>query len=490
MATFSTTLVPSCLPMAGGVTATPGIGGKTLVVFGGQFVAGDRIFLNATEAATGFSYVLCAGLVTGKVPSFVFTYKQKVYFLAGTSLYFSAIDLPTSFNQDYTAGNGYEDLSNMSGTAENLVAIGSYQGRLSIFSRLTSQIWSVDPDPSLNNLLQTLENVGTVAKLSVKGIGELDLYFLSDSGFRSIRPRDASSNATTYDVGTPIDTMMQGILSVLSDSNKAVSCATVEPLSNRYWCFVKGSGSEPDAIYVFSNFSQSGVNAWSRYLPTSETAGTPSAASYPSGQPIISYTVPGDTICIWTPGANEVSFQIGSTTILTSTHGAGVPVTFTSPSGSNIAYVTGTAQLAAFTGSLLYQQSFTPELFELYLGRIYVRAGDNIYLYGGSSGNVYDYSVASFETFWMDGKSPSTKKISSGMDFAFTGAWKMKFGMDYVSQTLEPLPIYDAAVASYDGGRIPITINGTHLKVTGETTGTVAATFDAITILFSEAETT
>ncbi len=318
-----------------------------------------------------------------------------------------------------------------------------------MFSRTTTQIWAMDANPNNNDLVQVLENIGTVAPLSVKSIGDLDVYFLADSGFRSVRVRDASSNALIADVGTPIDTLIQGVLAGMTDANKAVAAGVVDPSSNRYWCCVNG------VIYVYSNFQESGIKAWSTYTPTFRYILYPSALTYPDAGAGVSgplgflFLVVGRTYT-WIPSATDVTY-----------------------------------------GGLLYltaQTSFTPTKFELLNGRIYVRAGDDIFLYGGTSGVVYDDSVASWATFWMDAKSPSTRKESSGIDAAFTGAWTLSFGMDASSGIMDTVYVNNAA--TYWQGRIPATLNGQHMKMAGSTTGETAATFDAFSILFTQGDTT
>lgn len=482
------TLSTTCTVPAGGIAASAGTGKQYRVTVGGtwSFSGTERIALTATSERTGYVTVMGAGLVTGLVPSFAFTYKKKLYFLSGTTLYFSAIDRPTVFNDTNAAGNGFEELTNSSGTAETLKAIAPYQGKQVIFSRTTTQIWAVDADPNNNSLTQTLENVGTVASLSVKPIGELDVYLLSDSGFHSVRPRDASSNANVVGVGAPIDTLMQGILSALSDADKAVSCGIMDPTSNRYWCFVKGANGESNAIYVYSNFRESGVSAWGTYSPTAPVALTPSSNVYVGPGFLITYSGLdiGGTYT-WTPGVKEIAFVSGTTTILTSTLGVGVAVTFIAT--ATTVTVTG-FEAVGYTGLLTQQVAFVPERFELLNGRIYIRAVDNIYLYGGVNNATYDDSVAEWSTFWMDAKSPSTVKNESGIDAAFTGGWLIKAGVDPKSGTLEE--VYNYTEPTYWQGRIPFTRNGTHAKMYGKTTGKTAATFDAFSILFQGGNTT
>src|SRR3546814_10554479 len=67
---------------------------------------------------------------------------------------------------------------------------------LAIFARRAIQIEYVDPDPALNQQLQVLNNIGTVAPHSVVSFGDSDVFFLSESGVRSLRARDSSNSAS------------------------------------------------------------------------------------------------------------------------------------------------------------------------------------------------------------------------------------------------------------------------------------------------------
>lgn len=360
---------------------------------GGSWILDEHFTLFLRSVLGGVTTQVGYGAVTGIEPTYAFTYKRKLYVLAGTSFYFSAIDLPTTFNDPNATGNGYVDVSDNTATAAELKALAPYQGKMGVLGRNTSQIWAVDPDPANYLLTQDLINIGTVGKLTPKSLGDLDIYFLSDSGFRSIRVRDASNNAIITDAGSPIDKTVQDVLISMTSAEKDDCCGAVEPNANRYMCWVD------DKMYVLSDFRESKILAWS------------------------TYTLPA-----------------------------------------------------------------TPEKFEVSQGLVYFRSENKIYVYGGLDGVTYDSTVASWSTFWMDGKNPSTRKSTYAIDAAFTGAWTITFGMDPAAGTLAT--IYTHNAATYWQGRIPVTQNGYFFKIAGATTGATAATFDAFSILYRSHETT
>jgi len=134
-----------------------------------------------------------------------------------------------------------------------------YQNRLAIFARRSVQIWNVDPDPDLNSVYQLLLNVGAESAESIVGYGDQDIFFLSETGLRSLRARDSSNIASTSDVGVAID---QDFIDYVREQPQNIvsrSKAVLESLDGRY---LLALGSR---IYVFSNFPGSRVSAWSTY---------------------------------------------------------------------------------------------------------------------------------------------------------------------------------------------------------------------------------
>jgi putative flippase GtrA len=185
--------------------------------------------------------------------------KTKVYSTAQSLVHFSGIQEPLEVN-DPAKEAGFIDLSTNAEGSERLTAIANYQQNLAIFSERTVQIWYVDVQASGNQQLQVLNNTGAIAPLSVQEIGDSDVFYLSESGIRSLRARDSSNAAFATDIGNPIDTL------VLADINAdrltvRESRAVLEPRDGRY---ILAVGNK---CYVFSYFPASRVSAWSLYEP-------------------------------------------------------------------------------------------------------------------------------------------------------------------------------------------------------------------------------
>jgi hypothetical protein len=186
----------------------------------------------------------------------ILTYRGKVYAGIQSLLEFCDVNDPTNWSTD---GAGFINISNQTGGSSTLTGIAPYQSFLAVMTRNSTQIWRVDPDPALNSLSQVINNVGTLAPRSAVGFGEQDVFFLSDSGIRSLRARDASNAAITYDVGTSIDTIVTGQIRNTDEPLVGRACGVIEPVDNRYLLALG------DTVFVYSMFPASSISAWSTY---------------------------------------------------------------------------------------------------------------------------------------------------------------------------------------------------------------------------------
>jgi hypothetical protein len=104
-----------------------------------------------------------------------------------------------------------------------------------------------------------------MAPRSVVNFGDGDVFFLSDTGVRSLRARDSSNNASVSDIGTPVDDRLNPAVQALPGEGRGC-LAIIDPVSGRYWLAVGKT------IYVFSYYPGGGVAAWSTYsLPFAPT---------------------------------------------------------------------------------------------------------------------------------------------------------------------------------------------------------------------------
>lgn len=461
------TLVTTCIAVGGGTNPVAGTGMDTLLTVGGNWAVGDTFTIDLTNGSTGYQDQVGAGNVTGIPFSYVFTFGNKVFGLNASTVYACAIASPTTWNDPNGIGNGYITMSNWYATNEALLAGVPYQGRLAFFSRRTAQIWITDPNLSNWTQQQILTDIGTVASLSVQSLGDLDVLFLSDTGFRSLRVRDQSLNAYVNDIGSPVDQLIQ---TALLTGTPPTACAIVEPQANRYWCYLNG------LIYVLSYFPSVKITAWSTYQPTYTNFISPSGNSYGALNNYVTYVATPGQVYYWIPGANEIKLVDGSNVYTTS-------VRFTAQTSSLVCY--GTAN-ASVTCTLQTQTTFTPQKFLIFHGQVYCRDTTNFYVYGGAGNNTYDACVGTISTSWLDAKKPVVRKMSKGFDAAFVGAWSFSIGMDPLNETQDY--VWQGSNSTFQHQSIPYTADGYHVRFTAATTGAAYASLGSLIFRYEEGE--
>lgn len=182
---------------------------------------------------------------------------SKLYVASGQILFASKTG-EVSFNSG-DAGAGFYDMSTHAAGAEAITGLGEYQQSLAIFTRRTVQSWNFVADPGAAARQQTLPRIGTTSPRSVVSFAGIDLFFLADSGIRSLRARTGVTTAVAADVGTPIDSIVTANLRGLTAEQREAAFAEIEPTNGQYWLTL---GTE---TYVFSYFPAAQISAWSTY---------------------------------------------------------------------------------------------------------------------------------------------------------------------------------------------------------------------------------
>lgn len=193
------------------------------------------------------------------------TVRKKMYATSGSLLHFSGIAQPTKFTTDAT-GAGFIDMAGETEGAEALAAVVEYQSNLAVFAGDAVLIWYIDPNPDLNRIVQVLGNTGTDCPLSVTQFGDSDVFYLHESGLRSLQARDSSNAASTSDLGVPIDTLVREQLQGLTETERENVVGLINPGDNRFWLIMK------DLVFVFSFFKNAKVSAWSTYSLTTQAS--------------------------------------------------------------------------------------------------------------------------------------------------------------------------------------------------------------------------
>lgn len=215
--------------------------------------------------------------LSSAMPLTVLTFRNKIYAPTGNLVYFSGVvfDLndvpepdPTVWINDPDGTPkkefaGFINLGTQASRTSEVIGMGIYQSRLAFFTEDLISIWNIDIDPNNNTPYQTLLNVGAVATDGIIEFGDLDVFFLSDSGVRSLRARDSSNLASASDVGVPIDKQLVDF--VRANRVAAINAkAVIEPEDSRYLLAI---GNQ---VFVYSNFPGSNVRSWSTYELDSE----------------------------------------------------------------------------------------------------------------------------------------------------------------------------------------------------------------------------
>jgi len=114
---------------------------------------------------------------------------------------------------------------------DEVVAITSYAAGLVVFGKRHVIIWvdgsgsTIGLDPTTMYVGQTIEGVGCIARDSVQLIGELDIFFWSDSGIRSLQ-------RTIQEKATPINEITHNIRDFLSAARATADTDAVRSVYN------------------------------------------------------------------------------------------------------------------------------------------------------------------------------------------------------------------------------------------------------------------
>lgn len=235
--------------MAGGIAAVAGIAQVSKVTFGGTFEVADVFSITLAGKVFG-------GTAGGEQATVALPHRGRTYAIAGPNLFGSALGDATEWNGG--TGSFVTDMSSENSGAERLTALGLFQGRLAVFARSVIQIMAVDSAPANIEQAQVLENTGTMAPKTVQSYGDADLFYLADTGVRSLRVRSNTLNAITTDLGSPIDALVTAaIKSVGGSATKSV--AVFEPIDGRYLLHIG------QKTYAFSYFPDAKVSAWTTW---------------------------------------------------------------------------------------------------------------------------------------------------------------------------------------------------------------------------------
>ena len=197
------------------------------------------------------------------MPTSLFVQRKRVWATAGRLIYYSALVNARDWTTTTPAETG-AGLINPTAESEGslqLTAAGEYNGQGAFFTEDNIRIYALNEDATASAYQQTLDNTGTISPRSVVQYGNNDLFYLDDSGVRSVRSRDGYNAAYVDDVGTAMDTYIDGLRATLTDGQVRDATAIVDPLDGRYWLALA------DQILCLSFFPGARITAWSVLKP-------------------------------------------------------------------------------------------------------------------------------------------------------------------------------------------------------------------------------
>lgn len=444
--------------------------------FRGTWLTGEEATLIATMTQGGLQIFMGAGDVTGIEPKSLLTDDDKLNFTAGTIWYFSAIGRPTVFNDPNANGNGFIDQAAYFSNPEELNSLAPYQGKIAVFGRTGIPIWSTSADPNAYARDQTLRVEGTLAPLSVQPLGELEIFYLHDSGIRSIRSRNESLAAYPDDIGSPMDLTVVAALQAATPAQREAACAVVNPESKRYWLYLNGN------IYVFSSFPTAKVAAWSVYKPTYQQSTLMQAVNNSTTVTFKFYDASGNVTQEYLL-ANGASTNYDPAYRVAIFNGATELIASNIPGG-----FTFRGQIAWSGVALQFtpqQLTFTPEKFAVQDGTVVASASDAFYVYGGSNNTTYDNAVPIAVLPFLDDKKPATIKTAQGVDIIMSGNWDLYASMDVYSQQYTKA-VDNQTETTLGKGRILFPGMGTHFSMAAYGRGNTQATISSLIFHYNQ----
>ncbi|SFI05751.1 hypothetical protein [Methylobacterium brachiatum] len=135
------------------------------------------------------------------------------------------------------------------------------------------------------------------------------------------------------------------------------------------------------------------------------------------------------------------------------------------------------AKVSAWT---IYKPGFKVEDMIVLNRRVYLRSGNQIYVYGGLGAELqYDATEAVAWLPYLDGDRPTETKTLQGVDAAVRGSWRIEIGMDPANLAASD-KIGEITETTFMANRIPGSAQATHFSLRFRSHGRYAATKPAV----------
>jgi len=244
---------------------------------------------------------------------------QKMYTGGGFTVYFSGVGDPTDNNPLNPSGTGpntthpgagFIDLNNLdSQFGSSFCGFGAYYKQTAVFSYSETMLFSLDPDPSQNQLTQIL-GIGCVGATTACPFQTGELIFAAPQGVRIMRALNSAMTAAVNDVGAPVDRLISAELRALPLGGFFCQ-AIIEPMTGRYWL---GMGNH---IYVLNYWPSAKIAAWSRFVLPFNVDGLARAGNH-------IFVLSGNTLYQY-GGLDDSTYDSTTATVVTPYHSTGTP---------------------------------------------------------------------------------------------------------------------------------------------------------------------
>jgi hypothetical protein len=319
-------------------------------------------------------------------------------------------------------GSGQLDLSTQGASIGTAISLADYYGELAVFGRRGVQFYSVDPDFAKNQYLRRLE-APLFASRSVVGYGDGDIVFLSRDGIRSLQARDSSNLAKVTDIGSPIDSLIRNALAYSTETER-----------------MYGALGSDVPIADFYNLA-SGI-------------------------------VHPETGQLWMAIRDKVFVY----SRFTGSRVAGWSV-FDLP-------VPDPSRLNAGSGPL--KSRWVADMARINDTVVMRNFADEVFVYGGATGEEYDDSTAVITTPFLDMGTPGDMKYFTGLDLVCEGEWTVEVSTVPVpDQRLIPwqkVAVVDGRTRAVE--RVPMQARGTQIALRLTTQSAYAARLAQVGIYF------
>ena len=132
----------------------------------------------------------------------------------------------------------------------------------------------------------------------------------------------------------------------------------------------------------------------------------------------------------------------------------------------------------------LYTTDFDIDYVVAVADRLFIRSGDDLYLYGGVSGETYDNCATEVRLPFSDGGKPGHTKMLQGLDATATGDWTVKVAYNFDQPDVEE-SVATISSATWNKGRYEMEGYASHMSLRFYSTYAGPATLSNVAIHYN-----